>query len=58
MNKRALGKSGLEVSPLAFGCNVFGRTADEPTAFNLPDALPDALLDALVAAGEVGFDDR
>ena len=38
MKKRRLGKSGLEVAPLAFGCNVFGWTVDEPTAFSLLDA--------------------
>jgi aryl-alcohol dehydrogenase-like predicted oxidoreductase len=43
MKKRKLGNSGLEVSPLAFGCNVFGWTVDEPTGFKL--------LDALLAAG-------
>ena len=43
MNKRKLGNSGLEVSPLAFGGNVFGWTVDEPTSFKL--------LDAFVAAG-------
>jgi len=39
MKKRKLGNSGLEVSPLCFGCNVFGWTANEPTAFKLLDAL-------------------
>ena len=39
MKKRKLGNSGLEVSPLCFGCNVFGWTVDEPTAFTLLDAL-------------------
>lgn len=43
MNKRQLGKSGLEVSPLCFGGNVFGWTVDEPTSFRL--------LDAFVAGG-------
>jgi aryl-alcohol dehydrogenase-like predicted oxidoreductase len=43
MKKRKLGNSGLEVSPLALGGNVFGWTVDEPTAFGL--------LDAFVAAG-------
>ncbi len=43
MTKRKLGNSGLEVSPLAFGGNVFGWTADESTSFKL--------LDAFVAAG-------
>jgi len=38
-----LGKSGLEVAPLAFGGNVFGWTANEPTSFRL--------LDGFVSAG-------
>jgi aryl-alcohol dehydrogenase-like predicted oxidoreductase len=38
MKKRKLGNSGLEVSPLAFGGNVFGWTLDEPTSFKLLDA--------------------
>jgi aryl-alcohol dehydrogenase-like predicted oxidoreductase len=43
MRRRNLGSTGFEVAPLAFGGNVFGWTADEPTSF--------ALLDAFVAAG-------
>ncbi len=43
MIKRRLGNSSLEVGPLAFGGNVFGWTADEPTSFKL--------LDAFVASG-------
>jgi aryl-alcohol dehydrogenase-like predicted oxidoreductase len=43
MNKRKLGDSGLEISPLVFGGNVFGWTADEQASFKL--------LDAFVAAG-------
>jgi aryl-alcohol dehydrogenase-like predicted oxidoreductase len=38
MKKRQLGRSGLEVAPLAFGGNVFGWTADEATSFDLLDA--------------------
>src|SRR5258706_12224367 len=38
MNKRKLGRSGLEVAPLAFGGNVFGWTVDEATSFSLLDA--------------------
>lgn len=37
MKRRPLGRSGLEVAPLAFGGNVFGWTVDEPTAFLLLD---------------------
>ena len=43
MLMRTLGRSGLEVAPLAFGGNVFGWTADERTSF--------ALLDAFVGGG-------
>jgi aryl-alcohol dehydrogenase-like predicted oxidoreductase len=43
MIKRKLGNTGLEMGPLAFGGNVFGWTADEPTSFKL--------LDAFVASG-------
>lgn len=39
---RPLGRSGLQVSPLAFGGNVFGWTADEATSFSLLDAWLDA----------------
>ena len=38
MNRRKLGSSGLEISPLVFGGNVFGWTADEPSSFKLLDA--------------------
>lgn len=37
MDKRKLGRSGLEIFPLAFGGNVFGWTADEETSFQLLD---------------------
>src|SRR5947208_5595384 len=42
MKKRKLGDSGLEVGPLAFGGNVFGWTADEPTSLKLLDAFVEA----------------
>ncbi|MBC5768059.1 aldo/keto reductase [Ramlibacter albus] len=38
MNYRSLGRSGLQVSPICFGGNVFGWTADEKTSFSLLDA--------------------
>ena len=43
MEKRQLGTSSLHVSPITFGGNVFGWTADEKTSFDL--------LDAFVGAG-------
>jgi aryl-alcohol dehydrogenase-like predicted oxidoreductase len=42
MDYRALGRSDLMVSPLCFGGNVFGWTADERTSFSLLDAWIDA----------------
>ncbi|KQM75559.1 aldo/keto reductase [Xylophilus sp. Leaf220] len=42
MSLRTLGRSGLQVSPLAFGGNVFGWTVDPATAFSLLDAWLDA----------------
>jgi aryl-alcohol dehydrogenase-like predicted oxidoreductase len=42
MQLRPLGRSGLQVAPLAFGGNVFGWTADEKTSFALLDAFVDA----------------
>src|ERR1700688_4076028 len=41
MQKRELGKTGIEVAPLALGGNVFGWTVDEPTSFELFDAFVD-----------------
>jgi len=37
MQRRKLGRTPFEVAPLAFGGNVFGWTADEPTSFRLLD---------------------
>lgn len=42
MLMRTLGRSGLQVSPLAFGGNVFGWTVDQATSFQLLDAWVDA----------------
>jgi aryl-alcohol dehydrogenase-like predicted oxidoreductase len=42
MQHRALGRSGLKVSPVCFGGNVFGWTASERTSFELLDAWLDA----------------
>jgi aryl-alcohol dehydrogenase-like predicted oxidoreductase len=38
MEKRSIGRSSVEVSPLCFGGNVFGWTADESTSFKLLDS--------------------
>lgn len=42
MKKRRLGNSGLEISPWAFGGNVFGWTVDEAASFRLLDRFVDA----------------
>ncbi len=42
MKLRALGRSGLEVTPLMLGGNVFGWTADEATSFRILDRFVDA----------------
>src|SRR3984885_10801188 len=41
MQKRKLGKTGIEVAPLVLGGNVFGWTVDEPASFELFDAFVD-----------------
>ncbi len=41
MALRTLGTSSIQVSPLAFGGNVFGWTVDENASFSLLDALAD-----------------
>ena len=48
MQKRQLGRSGLEIAPLVFGGNVFGWTADEARSF--------ALLDRFVERGFSAID--
>jgi aryl-alcohol dehydrogenase-like predicted oxidoreductase len=42
MELRALGRTGLSISPIVFGGNVFGWTADEKTSFDLLDRFFDA----------------
>jgi aryl-alcohol dehydrogenase (NADP+) len=48
MKPRPLGKSGITITPLVLGGNVFGWTADEPTSF--------AILDAFTAQGGNAID--
>ncbi|QPB19883.1 aldo/keto reductase [Rhizobium sp. 007] len=38
MEMRRLGKTGLSISPIVFGGNVFAWTADEKTSFDILDA--------------------
>ncbi len=48
MQKRKLGRTGIEIAPLVLGGNVFGWTADETTSF--------AILDAYAAEGFTAID--
>ncbi|WP_218151069.1 aldo/keto reductase [Nitrosospira briensis] len=50
MNKRMLGRTGLEIAPLVFGGNVFGWTVDQQTSFALLDRFVDAGLNAIDTA--------
>ena len=50
MEKRKLGKSGIEIAPLMFGGNVFGWTADEAMSLKLLDGFVGAGLDAIDTA--------
>ena len=50
MRKRQLGRSGIDVGPLAFGGNVFGWTADEATSFELLDRFVGSGLDLIDTA--------
>ena len=54
MKKRRLGNSELEIAPLAFGGNVFGWTADEPTSFRLLDAFVAADVYSRWVSGHTG----
>jgi aryl-alcohol dehydrogenase-like predicted oxidoreductase len=50
MMKRKLGASGIEVSPLCLGGNVFGWTADEAASFRVLDAFAGAGLNFIDTA--------
>jgi aryl-alcohol dehydrogenase (NADP+) len=50
MEKRKLGQSALDVSPICFGGNVFSWTADEATSFALLDELVDVGIDFIDTA--------
>ncbi len=50
MIKRKLGNSGIEITPLALGGNVFGWTVDEPTAFKIFDAFVETGLNLIDTA--------
>jgi aryl-alcohol dehydrogenase-like predicted oxidoreductase len=49
MEKRRLGGADLSIAPVVFGGEVFGRTADARTAFDLLDRFRAAGLDAFAA---------
>lgn len=50
MDKRALGQTGLSISPLVFGSTIFGWTVDEKTSFDLLDRFFDAGFNAIDTA--------
>jgi aryl-alcohol dehydrogenase-like predicted oxidoreductase len=50
VKKRSFGQSGLKVSPLCLGGNVFGWTANEAISFRLLDAFVDAGLEFIDTA--------
>jgi aryl-alcohol dehydrogenase-like predicted oxidoreductase len=50
MEMRRLGKTGLSISPIVFGGNVFGWTADEKTSFDILDGFFDAGLNTIDTA--------
>jgi aryl-alcohol dehydrogenase-like predicted oxidoreductase len=50
MEKRELGRSGISITPLMLGGNVFGWTADEATSFSILDAFVGGGFDAIDTA--------
>jgi aryl-alcohol dehydrogenase-like predicted oxidoreductase len=50
MKPRALGNTGIQISPLVLGGNVFGWTADEPRSLELLDRAADAGLNTIDTA--------
>lgn len=50
IQKRKLGRSGLEIAPLVFGGNVFGWTADEARSFELLDRFTERGFNAIDTA--------
>ena len=50
MEKRKLGRSGLEIAPIVFGCNVFGWSVDQARANILLDRFVDLGFNALDTA--------
>jgi aryl-alcohol dehydrogenase-like predicted oxidoreductase len=54
MNKRPLGRSGIDIEPLVFGGNVFGWTLPEDKAFAVLDAYVDHGFTAIDTADVYG----
>jgi aryl-alcohol dehydrogenase-like predicted oxidoreductase len=50
MQKRSLGRTGLDIAPLVLGGNVFGWTIDERASFEVLDAFLDQGFDAIDTA--------
>ncbi|OCJ04066.1 alcohol dehydrogenase [Agrobacterium sp. 13-626] len=50
MNKRRLGRTGISISPIILGGNVFGWTTDEKTSFDVLDACFEAGLNTIDTA--------
>jgi aryl-alcohol dehydrogenase-like predicted oxidoreductase len=50
MDKRALGRTGLDIAPIVFGGNVFGWTLDEKASFQVLDAFVDQGFNAIDTA--------
>lgn len=50
MKHRALGNTGLHITPLVFGGNVFGWTLDEKQSFSMLDAIVERGLNAIDTA--------
>src|SRR6478609_388669 len=50
MQRRKLGRSGLELAPIVLGTNVFGWNVDEKTSFALLEAFVDAGFNAIDTA--------
>ncbi|MBS7699068.1 aldo/keto reductase [Chelatococcus sp. YT9] len=50
MNKRPLGKTGIDIAPIVFGGNVFGWTIDEARSFAVLDAFVDHGFNAIDTA--------
>ncbi|KAF7598186.1 MAG: alcohol dehydrogenase [Candidatus Dactylopiibacterium carminicum] len=50
MEKRLLGRTGLAISPIVFGGNVFGWTIDEKSSFDVLDVFVDLGFDAIDTA--------